>query len=135
MPEHSPSPTPERAIYGFVLYLLAFVLFFLYLVWAWVPDAWLHQLGLDYWPQKQWAIALPTFLCFCLLMSYPVYFGLTFLNSPPLTSREIIKDSHTIMQTDTRYQPESIPPLIDLSITEVNKRLYLHDPDTPMANK
>ncbi|XP_069120623.1 phosphatidylinositol N-acetylglucosaminyltransferase subunit P-like isoform X2 [Argopecten irradians] len=127
MPEHSPSPTPERAIYGFVLYLLSFVMFFLYLVWAWVPDAWLHQLGLDYWPQKQWAVAIPTFLCVCFLMSYPVYFGMTFLNSSPLTSREIIKDSHAIPQTDKTYPPESIPPLCDLSISEVNKRLYLDE--------
>jgi phosphatidylinositol glycan class P protein len=38
VPEHSPSPTPERAVYGFVLYLLSTVFFFIYVLWLTVPD-------------------------------------------------------------------------------------------------
>jgi hypothetical protein len=38
VPEHSPSPTPERAVYGFVLYLLSTVFFFVYVLWLVVPD-------------------------------------------------------------------------------------------------
>jgi phosphatidylinositol glycan class P protein len=39
LPEHSPSPTPERAVYGFVLYLLSTVAFFVYILWLAVPDS------------------------------------------------------------------------------------------------
>ena len=39
VPEHSPAPTPLRAVYGFVFYLLGHFGFALYLVWAVVPDA------------------------------------------------------------------------------------------------
>jgi hypothetical protein len=38
LPEHSPSPTPERAVYGFVLYLLSTVAFIVYCLWLAVPD-------------------------------------------------------------------------------------------------
>jgi len=39
LPEHSPSPTPERAVYGFVLYLLSTAIFFVYCLWLAVPDS------------------------------------------------------------------------------------------------
>lgn len=48
LPEHSPSPTPERAVYGFVLYLLSTVIFFVYCLWLAVPDSVLQVLHF-YW--------------------------------------------------------------------------------------
>ena len=32
-PDHSPSPTPERAVYGFVVYLLSTGAFLCYILW------------------------------------------------------------------------------------------------------
>ena len=46
LPEHSPSPTPERAVYGFVLYLLSTVAFFVYVFWLVVPDSILQVINL-----------------------------------------------------------------------------------------
>jgi len=73
--EHSPAPTPERAVYGFVLFLLSYSAMGLYLAWAILPDQILAQMGLEFLPQKYWAVALPiylsvVFLCFVLVI-YP----------------------------------------------------------------
>ena len=60
LPEHSPSPMPERAVYGFVLYLLSTAAFLIYLLWLIVPDDILRAtLGLTFMPDKYWAVAVP----------------------------------------------------------------------------
>ena len=56
------SPTPERAIYGFVMYLFSMILIVVYLVWALVPEKILDSLGLAYWPEKHWAVSVPAFM-------------------------------------------------------------------------
>lgn len=68
-PEHSPAPTPSRAVYGFVLYLLCYSALLLYLTWALLPDSYLQAWGLDFLPQKYWAVALPTYLTVLFLVS------------------------------------------------------------------
>ena len=58
----SPSPTPERAIYGFVMYLFSVILIGIYVVWAVVPEQTLYSLGLTYWPEKHWVLSAPMFM-------------------------------------------------------------------------
>lgn len=62
MPEHTPAPTPSRAVYGFVMYLGFKFLFIMYLLWAYVPHSWFEAIGITYLPKRYWALAIPVFL-------------------------------------------------------------------------
>ncbi|XP_067658749.1 phosphatidylinositol N-acetylglucosaminyltransferase subunit P-like [Haliotis asinina] len=122
----SPSPTPERAVLGFFLYLFSYILFGVYLVWAYIPDSWLDAAGLTYWPSKHWGVTLPVYVCVLVLLAYLVYFGLFLFNSPPLTSVHTITDeySHDASEYPVPLE-EAIPPLCDMSVSEVSRLLYL----------
>ncbi|XP_018329405.1 phosphatidylinositol N-acetylglucosaminyltransferase subunit P-like isoform X1 [Agrilus planipennis] len=61
MPEHTPAPTPNRAVYGFAMYLSFKLLFILYLLWAVLPESLFHYIGITCLPQRYWAIAVPIF--------------------------------------------------------------------------
>lgn len=80
MPEHNPAPTPERALYGFVLYLSSFVIFGAYLCYALVLDETLRSFGVTYLPKKYWAIAIPTLLSFAVVLYSVTYFLLSCWN-------------------------------------------------------
>ena len=130
MPEHSPSPVPERAIYGFVLYLSSFVIFFLYIVWAWIPDEWLHAVGLTYWPQKYWAVALPVYVCVIFLVSFPIYLGVVCLHSQSFdySQEKLLQKSEindALQKDDHNFTNDEIPHLMDMSTSEANKLLFL----------
>ena len=96
-PQHSPAPTPSRAVYGFVLWLLSLALLLLYSCWALVPPALLPHIGLEFLPQvllllcvlllslsqRYWAIALPTYLSVLFLtLVLVVYPALGMLATP-----------------------------------------------------
>ncbi|XP_020626393.1 phosphatidylinositol N-acetylglucosaminyltransferase subunit P-like [Orbicella faveolata] len=116
MSGNSPSPTPERAIYGFVLYLGTYFGIGLYFIWACVPEEWLHSVGITYLPQR-----------------------LNFLTSKKIFSKVCSETIHSMklmffVFTDNhaRYMdgklnpvpPGSVPPLYDIPLSQVNRVLY-----------
>lgn len=125
MSKNTPSPTPERAIYGFVLYLGAWVCLMIFLVWAYIPDEWLHAVGLTYWPQKYWAIAVPCYLLVTLVFVITLYVAGNFIITLPLDSINTIQDKYSCPVVDESDLPEdAIPPIGDISIADVNRILY-----------
>ncbi|XP_071840107.1 phosphatidylinositol N-acetylglucosaminyltransferase subunit P-like [Apostichopus japonicus] len=124
----NPGPTPERAIYGFVLFLFSYAIFGIYLIWAFVPQAWLTAIGLTYWPQKSWAIAIPVYFSVCIFFLYIFYTAYNFTITKPLNSIHTITDKYAKPVVSEDMTNNSVPPIGDLSISEVNRRLYQVQP-------
>lgn len=92
MAEHTPVPTPHRAVYGFALFLFFKTLFILYLFWAFVPENIIEEkLGLTYLPDKYFALYIPI-LVLCAL----TIFGFFIYPSWNLSMQDNVNDIHTI---------------------------------------
>ncbi|KZC10259.1 PREDICTED: phosphatidylinositol N-acetylglucosaminyltransferase subunit P [Dufourea novaeangliae] len=122
--EHTPAPYGPRSVYGYALYIGSNMLFFLYLVWAIVPDYILHNLGLTYWPSKYWAIAIPIWgLTALATFAFIIYPAINLSMTPEIDDIRSIRDKYSHQKKET--VPGGIPPVFDIPITEVSRKLYL----------
>ncbi|PTB77925.1 PIG-P-domain-containing protein [Trichoderma longibrachiatum ATCC 18648] len=84
---------PTYEYYGFVLYLFSSLSFLIYLLWSYLPSPFLHALGIYYYPDRWWALAVPAFLVMTLVYIYVALaaYNLEIL-TVPLNSVETIVD-------------------------------------------
>ncbi|XP_012555156.2 phosphatidylinositol N-acetylglucosaminyltransferase subunit P isoform X1 [Hydra vulgaris] len=90
--QHAPWPTPSRAIYGFVLYVLTYVIFGFYIIWALLPDSCLNYIGLTYLPSRHWVITFP-FLCCTLVAIVYVGYNVNYWSNLPKFDDELEENS------------------------------------------
>ncbi|QSZ33687.1 hypothetical protein DSL72_005258 [Monilinia vaccinii-corymbosi] len=69
VPRASPK-VPTYEYYGFVLYLFSSLTFLLYLLWSYLPSPFLHALGIYYYPNRWWSLALPSWIVMLLVYIY-----------------------------------------------------------------
>jgi phosphatidylinositol glycan class P protein len=81
VPRASPK-VPTYEYYGFALYLASSFGFLMYLLWAFLPSPFLHQLGIYYYPNRWWALAVPAWLV--VSVGY-IYVALASFNTGYLT--------------------------------------------------
>lgn len=94
MPEHTPCPTFNRAVYGFVLYLTLKTLFVIYLLWIFIPDSIFEMLNISYIPQKHWAIVVPILvLNLTAVFAFFIYPGINLCLTPTIDSLQTITDN------------------------------------------
>jgi phosphatidylinositol glycan class P protein len=81
IPRASPK-VPTYEYYGFTLYLTSSLSFAFYLLWSYLPSPFLHQLGIYYYPNRWWSLAIPAWLV--MLVCY-IYVALAAYNTGYLT--------------------------------------------------
>ncbi|KAI2616035.1 PIG-P-domain-containing protein [Hypoxylon sp. NC1633] len=99
VPRASPK-VPTYEYYGFVLYLFSSFTFLIYLLWSYLPSPFLHALGIYYYPNRWWALAIPSFLVMSIVY---IYVALAAYNTEiltlPMTSLETIVDEASQVAT------------------------------------
>lgn len=73
---------PTYEYYGFAMYLGSSAALLLYVVWAYVPSPLLHQMGIHYYPNRWWALAVP---CWLMVLVVYTYVALATYNTERLT--------------------------------------------------
>uniref|UniRef100_A0A3Q0KRS8 Putative phosphatidylinositol N-acetylglucosaminyltransferase subunit P n=1 Tax=Schistosoma mansoni TaxID=6183 RepID=A0A3Q0KRS8_SCHMA len=136
----------ERAIYGFIIYLVCFPAFGLYVIWAYIPHEWLNLIGITYLPSKHWSVTAPISLLILCISGLFAYIWNNRSLMQPLTSIYQIRDSLSMYarnSTDSYVTDQQssnsnvskpvellrplsiIPPVYDLDHIWVTSELYL----------
>ncbi|OJD38931.1 pig-p domain-containing protein [Diplodia corticola] len=103
VPRASPK-VPTYEYYGFFIYLASSFAFLMYLLWAYLPRPFLHQLGIYYYPNRWWALAVPAWLVALVVYIYVALasYNLGYLTLPMGSTENIVDDAAQIATLDSR---------------------------------
>ncbi|KAI8972844.1 PIG-P-domain-containing protein, partial [Trametes punicea] len=133
-PTESRSRAPE--FYGFVAWASTYLLFVLYLLWAFLPDEYIHALGVSWYPNREWSLLIPAYGMVLVLLTYFTYFALALAGTPSFDDMSTITDSKALLPDAARgatsaYAPylahaqrDAIPEMYDIPLGLVNRVLY-----------
>jgi hypothetical protein len=84
--DHTAS-TNTIEVYGFLGWITSSVLYCMYIVWSCTPDGLLHWHGVTYYPDKYWALAVPTWVCVTVVAACCMYECLSGMRSQALMAK------------------------------------------------
>ncbi|KAJ3502407.1 hypothetical protein NLJ89_g8901 [Agrocybe chaxingu] len=132
-----PEDTRSRAseFYGFVAWTSTYLLFVLYVLWAVLPDEWIVWTGVTWYPNREWAILIPSWTVVVVILTYITYSALAIRATPAFDEMNAITDSRVALPSsedrDSNHnpylesvKPNAIPELYDIPIGMVNSVLY-----------
>ncbi|KAI0370575.1 PIG-P-domain-containing protein [Pilatotrama ljubarskyi] len=136
LPTESRSRAPE--FYGFVAWASTYLLFVLYLLWAFLPDRYILALGVSWYPNREWSLLIPAYGMVLVLLTYVAYFALALAGTPSFSDMRTITDSKAHLPdaatADARgaafapylayARPDAIPEMYDLPLGLVNRVVY-----------
>lgn len=93
--ELDPQTTKVIEVYGFVGWISTFLAYIGYLLWAYLPESLLHEIGVSYYPNKYWALAAPAMLLLSVISYSTIYGSIGFFVNPHLNSYETLDDHYS----------------------------------------
>ncbi|KAJ3923083.1 PIG-P [Lentinula edodes] len=92
---HPPNEYRSRApeFYGFVAWTSTSFLFVVYVLWALLPDEYIVRAGVEWYPNREWALLLPAWSMVVVLLTYFTYMALTIYGTPAFDEPSAVTDS------------------------------------------
>jgi len=135
-------------IRAFVAWICTHLCYTLFILWAYLPDPVLNDLGVTYFPSKYWAVAMPCHVLVSFAIMYLLYWFYNLMRLPQLRAFQNVMDEYSKAPDEKcavdilPYAPwspaacccavwgqgEHIPRIYDLQITSVNAALYSWTP-------
>mmetsp|Transcript_50716 Transcript_50716/g.74174 ORF Transcript_50716/g.74174 Transcript_50716/m.74174 type:complete len:139 (+) Transcript_50716:35-451(+) len=114
----------KTEIHGFVALIAVLVSYAMYLVWAYVPEEFLHKLGITYYPSKYWAIAVPVYCCVAAFFVGFVYVAANLVHTEPLSSFHTMVDEHSLRCPSQYSSEEGMPDFSDIDLGVANSLMF-----------
>ncbi|CAE6397985.1 hypothetical protein RSOLAG22IIIB_01476 [Rhizoctonia solani] len=130
LPEDTHTSGTAAEFYGFVAWATTAILWFIYVFWALLPDSIIRSMGITWYPNREWALLIPSYAVFLALFTYFTYFALAIYATPSYSDIRSITDEHAHnrpMGNTNLLAPDSwtrVPQVHDLPIGIVNRVLY-----------
>ena len=101
-------------------------MYVVYLVWAYTPEDVLVRLGVTYYPDKYWALAVPCWICVLVLYGAWMYEGVNMMSVRNLDDPDLIAEENGFIgsEADEPDLTGSVPSIRDTPIEEVNRVLF-----------
>ncbi|ODQ50672.1 ribokinase [Saitoella complicata NRRL Y-17804] len=131
-PLTSQAPRPSTEYYGFVLYLLSSLSLLLWLLWSFTPSPWLEGIGITYFPDRWWALALPSWAVVGVGWVYVALYGWN-TRVPGMESAGWVVDGYGIVGASGSASPggggggtagKDRDAVVDLPVGEICEILY-----------
>ncbi|KAI0676332.1 PIG-P-domain-containing protein [Trametes maxima] len=150
LPTETRSRAPE--FYGFVAWASTYLLFVLYLLWAFLPDDYITALGVSWYPNREWSLLIPAYGMVLVLLTYFTYFALALAGTPAFADVATITDSKAHLPGPARAagtvtgasafapylahaRPDAVPEMYDIPLGLVNRVVYGPRPTRPLARE
>ncbi|KAG6850128.1 hypothetical protein H0H93_000750 [Arthromyces matolae] len=87
---HRPGRSRAPEFYGFVAWTSTTLAFVLYVLWALLPDDYIEWVGINWYPNREWAILLPAWSIMLVITTYIVYSSMAIAATPSFTDMSAI---------------------------------------------
>ena len=76
----------------------------MYLLWSYLPSPFLHQLGIHYYPNRWWSLAIPSFLVMTIVYIYVALasYNTGYLTLPMNSIENIVDDTAHVAVLDSK---------------------------------
>ncbi|XP_057980372.1 phosphatidylinositol N-acetylglucosaminyltransferase subunit P [Malania oleifera] len=123
--DHGPKTSEVYGFVGSITTVVATVIFF---IWAYVPEPWLHSIGINYYPSRYWALAVPAYVMVTVVSALGFYIGLNFIATPPPNSLNTMFDEFSREPLSSTPSVEGdeqpIDPIFDIGINQINDLMF-----------